>query len=575
MTATAPREEQLWSRCVGCASLLYRKRLRRNLDVCPECGEHARLGAPERLRQLVDPGSLRLLPDQLPETDPIDFVDVLPYPHRLSAARASTGLAEAVVCATATIGGHPAVLAVMDFRFLGGSLGCAVGELITRAAEQALDDRVPLILVTASGGARMQEGVLSLMQMATVSQAIAALREAGLLTVSVLTDPTYGGVAASFATNTDLVLAESGARMGFAGPRVIRQVTGRALPEGFQSADVLLRHGQVDMVVQRRSLRGRLGALLAATRATRPARPPVPRQEPAPRRERLADTTPPAPADGSDTPAVRDAWDTVRLARHPGRPTTLDYLDSVFDGFLELHGDRLGGDCPAVVGGIARLADRHVMVIGHQKGHTTAELVARNFGMASPAGHRKALRLMRLAARLGLPVVTLVDTPGADPGVSAEEQGQAAAIAENILTLTVLPTPVLAVITGEGGSGGALALAVADRVLMLENAVYSVISPEGCAAILWPDRSAAPQAARALRLTAPDLRRLGVVDEVVPEPATAAHDDPAETAHRLRAALLANLLPLLDVPPAMLVRLRRQRFRRFGMARAGARAGAR
>ncbi|MEU8088709.1 acetyl-CoA carboxylase carboxyltransferase subunit alpha [Micromonospora sp. NPDC049101] len=583
MTATAPREEQLWSRCAGCASLLYRKRLRRNLDVCPECGEHARLGAPERLRQLVDPGSLRLLPDQLPEADPIDFVDVLPYPHRLSAARASTGLSEAVVCATATIGGHPAVLAVMDFRFLGGSLGCAVGELITRAAERALDDRIPLILVTASGGARMQEGVLSLMQMATVSQAIAALREAGLLTVSVLTDPTYGGVAASFATNTDLVLAESGARMGFAGPRVIRQVTGRALPEGFQTADVLLRHGQVDMVVQRRSLRPRLGALLAATRATRPSRPPVPRQEPAPRRERLAETgpTPARPADPTTVgveptnPAVRDAWDTVRMARHPGRPTTLDYLDSVFDGFLQLHGDRLGADCPAIVGGVARLADRHVMVIGHQKGHTTAELVARNFGMASPAGHRKALRLMRLAARLGLPVVTLVDTPGADPGVSAEEQGQAAAIAENILTLTVLPTPVLAVITGEGGSGGALALAVADRVLMLENAVYSVISPEGCAAILWPDRSAAPQAARALRLTAPDLCRLGVVDEVVPEPSGAAHDDPAETARRLRAALLTNLLPLLDVPPAMLVRLRRQRFRRFGTTRAGSRAGAR
>ncbi|MFF4874540.1 acetyl-CoA carboxylase carboxyltransferase subunit alpha [Micromonospora sp. NPDC000668] len=594
MTATAPREEQLWSRCTGCASLLYRKRLRRNLDVCPECGAHARLGAPERLRQLVDPGSLRLLPDRLPEADPIDFVDVLPYPHRLTAARASTGLAEAVVCATATIGGHPAVLAVMDFRFLGGSLGCAVGELITRAAERALDDRSPLILVTASGGARMQEGALSLMQMATVSQAIAALREAGLLTVSVLTDPTYGGVAASFATNTDLVLAESGARMGFAGPRVIRQVTGRALPEGFQTADFLLRHGQIDMVVQRRSLRGRLTALLAATRTGRPARPPVPRQEPAPGHERLADdgstvapaTIPPVgegrgasagtpTASADPAPAARDPWDTVRVARNPGRPTTLDYLDSVFDGFVELHGDRLGGDCPAVVGGVARLDGRHVMVIGHQKGHTTAELVARNFGMSSPAGHRKALRLMRLAARLGLPVVTLVDTPGADPGVGAEEQGQAAAIAENILTLTVLPTPVLAVITGEGGSGGALALAVADRVLMLQHAVYSVISPEGCAAILWPDRSAAPQAARALRLTAPDLHRLGVVDEIVPEPAAAAHDDPTETARRLRAALLANLLPLLDVPPAMLVRLRRQRFRRFGAPRTGARAGAR
>jgi acetyl-CoA carboxylase carboxyl transferase subunit beta len=263
------------------------------------------------------------------------------------------------------------------------------------------------------------------------------------------------------------------------------------------------------------------------------------------------------------------------LARHPGRPTTLDYLETAFDGFVELHGDRLGADCPAVIGGLARLDGRPVMVIGHQKGHTTAELVARNFGMASPAGHRKALRLMRLAARLGLPVVTLVDTPGADPGVSAEEQGQAAAIAENILALTVLPTPVVAVITGEGGSGGALALAVADRVLMLQHAVYSVISPEGCAAILWPGRGAAPQAARALRLTAPDLCRLGVVDDLVPEPVPAAHDDPEAAARALRAAVLTHLLPLLDVPPATLVRRRRQRFRRFGAARLGARAGAR
>ncbi|MFC3502691.1 acetyl-CoA carboxylase carboxyltransferase subunit alpha [Micromonospora krabiensis] len=567
MTATAPREEQLWSRCGGCATLLYRKRLRRNLDVCPECGVHARLGAPDRVRQLVDPGTFRPLPHRPADVDPIDFVDVVPYPHRLTAARAGTGLPEAVLCGTATLGGHPATLAVMDFRFLGGSLGCAVGELITCAAERALDDRVPLILVTASGGARMQEGVLSLMQMATVSQAVAALREAGLLTVSVLTDPTYGGVAASFATNTDVVVAESGARMGFAGPRVIRQVTGRALPDGFQTADFLLRHGQVDMVVPRRALRGRLVALLAAARAARPSatRPPAPRR---PAKAPTPDPAPTAPADG-------DPWATVRLARHPGRPTTLDYLESAFDGFVELHGDRLGGDCPAVVGGVARVDGHPVMVIGHQKGHTTAELVARNFGMASPAGHRKALRLMRLAARLGLPVVTLVDTPGADPGVGAEEQGQAAAIAENILALTVLPTPVIAVVTGEGGSGGALALAVADRVLMLEHAVYSVISPEGCAAILWPDRSAAPQAARALRLTAPDLRRLGVVDEIVPEPEGAAHVAPEATARALRDVVRDNLLPLLDVPAATLVRLRRQRFRRFGAARASLRAGAR
>ncbi|MGN9811610.1 acetyl-CoA carboxylase carboxyltransferase subunit alpha [Micromonospora sp. BQ11] len=580
MTATAP-QGQLWARCAGCSSLLYRKRLRRNLDVCPECGTHARLDAHARLAQMVDPDSFTALPDGPAETDPIGFVDVLPYPHRLSAARAATGLSEAVVCGTAQIGGHPCAVAVMDFRFLGGSLGCAVGELVTRTAERALDDGVPLVLVTASGGARMQEGALSLMQMATVSQAVAGLREAGLLSVSVLTDPTYGGVAASFATNTDVVLAESGARMGFAGPRVIRQVTGRDLPEGFQTAEFLLRHGQVDMVVPRHALRARLVALLAAARAGRrpAARPGVPRQEPpaaggaGPARVPAARTSPVVerPTAGGEG----DAWETVRLARHPGRPTTLDYLETAFDGFVELHGDRLGADCPAVVGGLARLDGRPLMVVGHQKGHTTAELVARNFGMASPAGHRKALRLMRLAARLGLPVVTLVDTPGADPGVAAEEQGQAAAIAENILALTVLPTPVVTVVTGEGGSGGALALAVADRVLMLRHAVYSVISPEGCAAILWPDRSAAPQAARALRLTAPDLHRLGIADEVVAEPEPAAHADPAAAARALREAVLANLLPLLDVPPPTLVRRRRQRFRRFGVTRGAARAGAR
>ncbi|MGR6320403.1 acetyl-CoA carboxylase carboxyltransferase subunit alpha [Micromonospora soli] len=560
MTTTAPRDEQLWSRCDGCASLLYRKRLRRNLDVCPECGSHARLDAPDRVAQLVDPDSFTPLPDPPPRVDPIGFVDALPYPHRLSAARAGTGLDEAVLCGTARIGGHPVALAVMDFRFLGGSLGCAVGELITRAAERAQADEVPLVLVTASGGARMQEGALSLMQMATVSQAIAGLREAGLLTVSVITDPTYGGVAASFATNTDVVLAESGARMGFAGPRVIRQVTGATLPEGFQTAEFLLRHGQIDMVVPRHALRGRLTALLAAARAGRAGRrPPVPRQAPARR---------PAPAAGATTAGPPpDAWETVRTARHPGRPTTLDYLEIAFDGFVELHGDRLGADCPAVIGGLARLDGRPVMVIGHQKGHTTAELVAHNFGMASPAGHRKALRLMRLAARLGLPVVTLVDTPGADPGVGAEQQGQAAAIAENILALSVLPTPVVAVVTGEGGSGGALALAVADRVLMLEHAVYSVISPEGCAAILWPDSSAAPQAARALRLTAADLCRLGVVDEVVPEPSPAAHGDPTAAADLLGRAVAANLAGLLDVPPATLVRRRRHRFRGYGAAR--------
>ncbi|MEE6307950.1 acetyl-CoA carboxylase carboxyl transferase subunit alpha [Plantactinospora veratri] len=554
----AELDQQPWIRCRSCPALLYRKRLRRNLDVCPECGDHRRLDAPERIAQLVDRDTFRPLPGPVTQVDPIGFVDSVPYPQRLAAARAETGLAEAVLCGTATLGGYGLVLAVMDFRFLGGSLGSVTGELITQAAEHALANRLPLLLVTASGGARMQEGVLALMQMATISQAIAALREAGLLTVSLVTDPTYGGVAASFATCTDIVLAETGSRLGFAGPRVIRETIRQTLPPDFQTTDFLLRHGQVDMVVQRRALRARLRWLLAAV-APPPDRPSGTAATPDPERPTGA-LPPPGPDDRTD------AWRIVRSARHAGRPTTLDYLATAFDGFVELHGDRLGVDCAAVVAGLARLGDRYVAVVGHQKGHQPRELRARNFGMASPAGYRKAIRVMRLAANLGLPVVTLIDTPGAYPGVEAEQQGQAAAIADSILVMTGLPTPVVAVIIGEGGSGGALALAVADRVLMLRNAVYSVISPEGCAAILWHDRAAVPRAADALRLTAPDLLRLGVADEIVAEPPGGAHRDPVGAARSLRRALLENLGPLLDVPAGELVRRRRRRFRGYGGA---------
>ncbi|MFC7550924.1 acetyl-CoA carboxylase carboxyl transferase subunit alpha [Plantactinospora sp. GCM10030261] len=559
---TAPRAvaRPSWVRCVSCAALLYRKRLRRNLDVCPECGDHRRLTAPERVEQLADPGSVVTLPDPVVGVDPLDFVDHLPYPRRLVASRAATGLAEAVCCVEASVAGHPLVLAVMDFRFLGGSLGTAAGAAIVAAADVALRRRWPLVLVTASGGARMQEGALSLMQMATTVQALAAVQDAGLLTVSVVTDPTYGGVAASFATTADVIIAESGARMGFAGPRVIRQTLGQELPPGFQTAEFLLRHGQVDMVVERRQIRSVLRALLAvAAPAPDPATAPAGVEAP--------------PAGALPEPTVAEdrhaagpdggAWRTVRTARDIRRPTTLDYLGTAFDGFVELHGDRAGADCPAVVAGLARLGPLRVAVVGHQKGHDTAQLLARNFGMASPAGYRKANRVMRLAARLGLPVVTLIDTPGADPGVAAERQGQAAAIAESIRTMSGLRTPVVAVITGEGGSGGALALAVADRVLMLRHAIYSVISPEGCAAILWADRSAAPRAAEALRLTAADLVHLGVVDDVVPEPPTGAHDEPEGAADLLRTALLGALRPLLHQPAGELVRHRVRRFRRY------------
>lgn len=411
----------------------------------------------------------------------------------------------------------------------------------------------------------MQEGALSLMQMARTAQALAELDEAGVLVVSLVTDPTYGGVAASYATLADVILAEPGARMGFAGPRVIEQTTGRRLPEGFQTAEFLLAHGLVDDVVPRAELRPTLARLLRlrsgadaargedAPAAERPRPATVPRG-PAVRVVRTADELP-----------ERDAWEAVRLARHPMRPTAADYAAHLLRDFQELHGDRLAADCPAVIGGPGLLDGRPVMLIGHHKGGPEPEeRRRRRHGMATPAGHRKAARLMRTAAKLGMPVVTLIDTPGADPGPEAESGGQALAIAESLRLMARLPVPVVAVITGEGGSGGALAFAVADRVLVTESGVYSVISPEGCAAILWKDPAAAPAAAAALRLHARDLLRLGIVDGVIPEPPDGAHKDHALAAALVGGAVSAALDELRPRAPDRLLAERRDRFHRFG-----------
>ncbi|GAA2637503.1 hypothetical protein GCM10010399_83360 [Dactylosporangium fulvum] len=543
-----------WLACPRCRALVYRRRFTRLHDVCPDCGFHAPLTAQRRLDLLLDPGSARLEPVAATQVDPLGFHDVVPYVERLARARAQTGLTDAVLVATGTIGGHPLVVAAMDFRFMGGSLGTAAGQAVTAGAGLALERRLPLLLVTASGGARMQEGPLALMQMARTSNAMAALQEAGLLTVTLVTDPTYGGVAASFATLADVIVAEPGARMGFAGARVIEQTIRQRLPEGFQTAEFLLKHGLIDDVWPREELRAGLARLLAATR-------PGPPDWGAAEADPVLRRPPGGPA--------HTAWETVQLARDTGRPGTLDHVGSWLDGFVELHGDRAGADCPAVVGGLGVLDGMPVMVVGHQKGRTVAERVRRRFGMASPAGHRKAARLMRLAERLGVPVVTLVDTPGADPGIAAEEQGQAIAVAESIRLLGSLRVPVVAAVIGEGGSGGALALAAADRVLALEGATYSVISPEGCAAILWKTAGPAAAAAEALCLDAVSLLRLGVIDGIVPEPPGGAHTDPAAVAELLRRALVATLRELRTVPRDELVRRRRDRCGAFGAPATG------
>lgn len=254
----------------------------------------------------------------------------------------------------------------------------------------------------------------------------------------------------------------------------------------------------------------------------------------------------------------------VMVARHPRRPYTLDYLSSIFTDFIELHGDRLFRDDPAIVGGWARLAGHSVMVIGHQKGRDTRENIKRNFGMPHPEGYRKALRLMQLAERFNTPVITLIDTQGAYPGLGAEERGQSEALARNILEMSVLKTPIITVVIGEGGSGGALALGVADRILMFENSVYSVITPEGCAAILWKDSSQRERAADALKLTAEDLVGLGLVDEIIAEPVGGAHFDPETAGESLRAVLIEHLTELRKIRPERLVKRRYEKYAAMG-----------
>jgi acyl-CoA carboxylase subunit beta len=546
-------EEVKWTKCPSCDAFVYHKRLQRNLGVCPECNYHFRLPVRERLAMLLDEGSWEELGADIEPVDALGFEDTKPYVDRIAEAQRKTGQREGALYGTGAIGGNPIVVAAMDFSFIGGSLSGGVGEAITRAAELALERRQPLLVICASGGARMQEGAISLMQMAKTSQAIARLNEEGLLYLTLLTDPTYGGVSASFAFLGDVEIAEPGSRIGFAGAKVIEQTIRQQLPEGFQTAGFLLDHGQLDLVEPRENLRVVIRKLLNLHAAAR--RDGVPQ---------LPDTEGRPPiTDAAEFPE-RAPWDIVQLARHIERPNTLEYVSRIFDDFQELAGDRLFDEDAAIVGGLASLGDATVMIVGHQKGHTTSEMMERNFGMPNPEGYRKGLRLMRYAAKFGMPIVTFLDTPGAYPGLGAEERGQSIAIAESIMQMSRFRVPIIVVITGEGNSGGALAIGIGDRVLMMENAYYSVISPEGCSTILFKDAAQAPRAAAALGMTGPDLLRLKIVDGVVPEPEGGAHADPLAAAANVKTAIVSALDELLRLSTGELLERRYRRFRLFG-----------
>ena len=506
LNSTRPEVPQgLLRKCKNCGSAIISEDVKNNYNICPKCGGYFRVHAYRRLRMVVDEGSFDEWFTDIKESNPLEYEG---YEEKIETLKKKTGLDEAITIGKAKIDGSDAVVGVCDGRFIMASMGEVVGEKIARSVECATAQKLPVVLFACSGGARMQEGIISLMQMAKTSAAIKRHSDAGLLYISVLTDPTTGGVTASFAMLGDIILAEPGALIGFAGPRVIEQTIGQKLPEGFQRSEFLLEHGFIDGIVERPQLKSTLSRIIKmhTQKGSIHYDGKVKAED--------KDYTPQVSA----KKAEEEAWNRVVKSRAKERPVGSNYILSLFTEFTEFHGDRYYADDKAVIGGIARFHGLAVTVIAQAKGTNTKENIERNFGMPSPEGYRKALRLMKQAEKFGRPVICFVDTPGAFCGLEAEERGQGEAIARNINEMSGLKVPVLSVIIGEGGSGGALAMATADEVWMLENSIYSILSPEGFASIMWKDSARAREAAGVMKLTALDLKRMGIVEKVFAEP---------------------------------------------------------
>lgn len=575
--------EGLLRKCNKCGGAIIAEDVKREYFICPKCGGYFRVHAYRRIEMIADENSFEEWDMDLQTENPLDYKG---YEEKIEKLQEKTGLREAVVTGKATILGEPAVLAVCDGRFMMASMGEIVGEKITRAVERATRQELPVIIFACSGGARMQEGIVSLMQMAKTSAALKRHSDAGLLYISVLTDPTTGGVTASFAMLGDIILAEPKALIGFAGPRVIEQTIGQKLPKGFQRSEFLLEHGFIDQIVERPKMRETLGRILefhgkvqtdiedtidktARETASQTGDQAVDRAT-----GNIVSKTTVQTADeikSKDSEDIVDkaqtqkinAWDRVLLSRRKNRPVGSDYIRMLFQDFTEFHGDRLYGDDPAIIGGIAYFKERPVTVIAQEKGTNTKENIMRNFAMPSPEGYRKALRLMKQAEKFHRPVICFVDTPGAFCGLEAEERGQGEAIARNLYELSGLKTPVLSIVIGEGGSGGALALAVADEVWMLENSIYSILSPEGFASILWKDSTKAKEAAKVMKLTADDLKKMGVIECVLEEPEQYTVQTMKPVADQLREKVEAFIENYEQMPEQKLTEHRYQRFRKM------------
>lgn len=537
--------EGLLRKCNKCGGAIIAEDVKKDHYICPKCGGYFRVHARRRIEMVTDEGSFEEWDSDLQGGNPLEYKG---YEEKLEKLQEKTGLSEAVITGKAKIDGRETAIGVCDGRFLMASMGEAVGEKIARAVERATEERLPVILFACSGGARMQEGIVSLMQMAKTSAALKHHSDAGLLYISILTDPTTGGVTASFAMLGDVILAEPKALIGFAGPRVIEQTIGQKLPEGFQRAEFLLEHGFLDAIVERPQMKAVLSKILALHENGKGTD--------FNRKECAQDLV----ADGRKEEKLT-AWQRVELSRRKDRPVGSDYIDALFTDFVEFHGDRYFADDKAIIGGVARFHGMPVTVIAQAKGRNTKENIERNFGMPEPEGYRKALRLMKQAEKFARPVICLVDTPGAFCGLEAEERGQGEAIARNIYEMSGLKVPVVSIIIGEGGSGGALAMATADEVWMLENSIYSILSPEGFASILWKDSSKAKEAAEVMKLTAESLKAQGIVERVFAEPETYTVQNMDSVIMQINEAIEEFLMRYGSMSEQELIRHRYERFR--------------
>ena len=531
--------------CLVCDASLVDSQIYDQYRVCHVCRFHYSMTARERIDSLADPETFQETNRSLISLDPLSFSSRVSYKQRIFRDQRRTGLTEAVVTGSCAIGGSPTMLIALDFGFMGGTMGCVVGEKVALAFEQAVKRKLPTVAVVTSGGTRIQEGVLSLMQMAKTSIADSQLNDKGLPLITVLANPATGQAYASFANLADIIFAEPGAIVGFSPLRAIKEISEQPLPRGSHTAESHLEHGMLDAVVDRTQLRDLLAVLLdlLGPQYRLTLRHKGRKQQVEAHRH--------------------EAWSSVQLARHESRPSSLDYIGRISTNFVELHGDRSFGDDEAIICGLGDLGGQAVMYIGQERGRGPSD-VDHHDGRTSPEGFRKAQRALRLASKFDIPLITLIDTPGPNLSLEAEERGLGNAIATTMALMAGLEVPSISVVIGEGGSAGALALGVADRVLMMENAIYSAVSPEEAAELIFQDEARAEEVAESLRLTAQDCRELGIVDLVVPEPPGGAHTNADEAARQLRRTMLQVLSELQSMSTRRMINSRYKKFRKMG-----------